>query len=116
MEVNGSAIGTFRIVHYIMGVRFSGVSVKWGSTILDFVQLQPCLKSPERGQYSITLVHMPLWFCDNHNNCNDYLEEWPAASLNMYYGKSVMLVVLILYKPRGTKATWIVCGNRGRPM
>ena len=33
IEVNGRTVGTFRIVHYIMGVRFSGVSVKWGSTV-----------------------------------------------------------------------------------
>ena len=28
IEVNGSTVGTFRIVRYIMCVRFSGVSVK----------------------------------------------------------------------------------------
>ena len=33
IEVNGRTVGTFRIVHYIMGVRFSGVSVKRGSTV-----------------------------------------------------------------------------------
>ena len=33
IEVNGRAIGTFRIVCYIVGVRYSGVSVKRGSTV-----------------------------------------------------------------------------------
>ena len=33
IEVNGKIVGTFRIVRYIMSVRFSGVSVKWGSTV-----------------------------------------------------------------------------------
>ena len=35
IEVNGRTVGTFRIVRYIMGVRFSGVSVKRGSTVTD---------------------------------------------------------------------------------
>ena len=30
VEVNGRTVGTFRIVCYIMGVQFSGVSVKRG--------------------------------------------------------------------------------------
>ena len=30
IEVNGRAVGTFRIVHYIVGVCYSGMSVKWG--------------------------------------------------------------------------------------
>ena len=34
IEVSGRAVGTFRIVRYIMGVRYSGVSVKWGSTVV----------------------------------------------------------------------------------
>ena len=33
IEVNGRAIRTFRIVHYIMDIRYSGVSVKRGSTV-----------------------------------------------------------------------------------
>ena len=33
IEINGRAIGTFRIVRYIVGVRYSGVSVKRGSTV-----------------------------------------------------------------------------------
>ena len=33
IEVNGRAVGTFRIVCYIMGVHYSGVSVKRGSTV-----------------------------------------------------------------------------------
>ena len=33
IEVNGRAVGTFRIVRYIVGVRYSGVSVKRGSTV-----------------------------------------------------------------------------------
>ena len=33
IEVNGMAVGTFIIVRYIMGVRYSGVSVKRGSTV-----------------------------------------------------------------------------------
>ena len=32
IEVNGRAILTFRIVRHIVGVRYSRVSVKWGST------------------------------------------------------------------------------------
>ena len=35
IEVNGRTVGTFRIARYIMGVRFSEVSVKWGSTVLQ---------------------------------------------------------------------------------
>ena len=31
-EVNGRTVGAFRIVHYIVGVHCSGVSVKRGST------------------------------------------------------------------------------------
>ena len=34
IEVNGRTVRTFRIVRYIMGVHFSGVSVKRGSTVL----------------------------------------------------------------------------------
>ena len=37
IEVNGRAVGTFRIVRYIVGVRYLGVSVKRGSTV--FVHL-----------------------------------------------------------------------------
>ena len=33
IEVNGMAVRTFRIVHYIVGVRYSGVSIKRGSTV-----------------------------------------------------------------------------------
>ena len=33
IEVNGRAIRTFRIVLYIVGVHYSGVSVKRGSTV-----------------------------------------------------------------------------------
>ena len=34
IEVDGRTVGTFRIVRYIMGVRFSGVSVKRGSNVV----------------------------------------------------------------------------------
>ena len=34
IEVNGMPVGTFRIVRYIVGVRYSGVFVKRGSTVL----------------------------------------------------------------------------------
>ena len=34
IEVNGMAVGTFKIVSYIVGVCYSGVSVKQGSTVL----------------------------------------------------------------------------------
>ena len=33
IELNGRTVGTFRITRYIMGVRFSGVSVKRCSTV-----------------------------------------------------------------------------------
>ena len=33
IEVNGRTVGTFRIIRYIMGVRFSGASVKKDSTV-----------------------------------------------------------------------------------
>ena len=33
IEANGRTVGTFRIVRYIVGVRFSVVSVKRGSTV-----------------------------------------------------------------------------------
>ena len=32
--VIGRTVGSFRIVHYIMGARFSGVSIKRGSTVV----------------------------------------------------------------------------------
>ena len=32
IEVNGMAVGTFKIVRYIVGVRYSGVSVKFHCT------------------------------------------------------------------------------------
>ena len=35
IEVNGRAVGIFIIVRYIVGVRYSGVSVKRGSTVLQ---------------------------------------------------------------------------------
>ena len=35
IEVNGRAVRTFRIVRYIVGVRYSGVSVKRGSTVVQ---------------------------------------------------------------------------------
>ena len=35
IEVNGRTVGTFRIARYIIDVRFSGVSVKRGSTVLN---------------------------------------------------------------------------------
>ena len=35
IEVNGRTVRTFRIVHYIVGVRYSGVSVKRGSTVFE---------------------------------------------------------------------------------
>ena len=38
VEVNGRAVGTFRIVRYIVGVRCSGVSIKRGSTVADTTQ------------------------------------------------------------------------------
>ena len=38
IEVNGRAVGTLRIVRFIVGVRYSGVSVKWGSTVLPIVE------------------------------------------------------------------------------
>ena len=54
-------------------------------------------------EYSISLVHTLPWFLtmlklkvDNHDDCSDFLEEQPAALLSVYYGKSVVLVVLIL--------------------
>ena len=34
IEVNGRTVGTFRIVRYVVGVCFSGVSIKRGSTVL----------------------------------------------------------------------------------
>ena len=42
IEVNGRAVGTFRIARYIVGVRYSGVSVKWGSTVLTFIKCMVC--------------------------------------------------------------------------
>ena len=47
---NGRTVGTFRIVHDIMGVRFSGVSVKRGSTAL--IALTDQLQS-----LKVTLAH-----------------------------------------------------------
>ena len=38
VEVNESAVGTFRIVYYIVGVCYSGVSVKRGSTVHIYYQ------------------------------------------------------------------------------
>ena len=33
------AVGTFRIVRYIVGVRYSGVSVKQGSIVCHFIYM-----------------------------------------------------------------------------
>ena len=41
IEVNGRAVRTFIIVRYIVGVRYSGVSVKRGSTILVLAETHP---------------------------------------------------------------------------
>ena len=38
IEVNGRAVGTFRIVNYIVGVHYSGVSIKRGSTVLEYIR------------------------------------------------------------------------------
>ena len=37
IEVNERTVGTFRIVCYIVGVHFLGVSIKRGSTVLVFL-------------------------------------------------------------------------------
>ena len=52
-------------------------------------------------EYSITLVHTPTRFIAMLHSCmvddcSDIMEERPAASLNVYYRKSAVLVVLIL--------------------
>ena len=44
IEVNGRIVGTFRIVCYIVGVRFSGVSVKRGSTVFIIVTLNLAMR------------------------------------------------------------------------
>ena len=41
IEVNGRTVGIFRIVRYIVDVRYSGVSVKRGSTVLDSRNMPP---------------------------------------------------------------------------
>ena len=43
IEVNGKTVGTFRIVRYTMGVHYSGVSVKWGSTVVTHGTVQQLL-------------------------------------------------------------------------
>ena len=45
IEVNGRAVGTSRIVRYIVGVHYSGVSVKWGSIVVTSVFPSPGLAS-----------------------------------------------------------------------
>ena len=52
IEVNGRTVGTFRIVCYIMGVHFSGVSVNQGSTVVLLVVLPV-------GKADLS----PLWSC-----------------------------------------------------
>ena len=62
IEVNGRTVGTFRNVRYIMDVRFSGVSVKRGSTVHRYNQLQnlrTCtLLSQERSLEASTKVQV----------------------------------------------------------
>ena len=48
IEVNGMAVGTFRIVRYIVGVRYSGVSVKRGSTVCMYVCMCICIRTSYR--------------------------------------------------------------------
>ena len=55
IEVNGRAIGTFRYVRYIVGVRYSGVSVKWGSTVCR--KLGECCVVHSNGFISIGTGH-----------------------------------------------------------
>ena len=43
-KVNGRTVGTFRIVRYIVGVRFSGVSVKRGSTVPMYEIIAMCIE------------------------------------------------------------------------
>ena len=50
IEVTGRAVGTFRIVRYIVGVRYSGVSIKRGSTVIVVIVVQfPALKPEVMG-------------------------------------------------------------------
>ena len=53
----GRAVGTFRIVRYIMGVLYSGVSVKRGSTVFDMATI--CwLENQFVYHVPIALVHL----------------------------------------------------------
>ena len=54
IEVNGRAIGTFRIVRYIVGVRFSGVSVKRGSTVVNTIT---CTAAPRVWHFSASYLY-----------------------------------------------------------
>ena len=53
IEVNGRAIGTFRIVRYIVGVRYSVVSVKRGSTVCNIHCI--CVQSNLYMYYDFTI-------------------------------------------------------------
>ena len=56
IEVNGRTVGTLRIVHYIVDVRFSGVSVKRGST----VALLLCNESMKKHESAFLVPHFLL--------------------------------------------------------
>ena len=65
IEVYGDMVRTFRIVCYVTGVRGWGVSVKWGSTVVDpvlYYRIHTCLcKYGKNSQFAIngysTLKH-----------------------------------------------------------
>ena len=54
------------------------------------IQLVSCICAPSVPCGAIMLK------VNNHDNSSDLLEEQPAASLSVYYGRSAALVVLIL--------------------
>ena len=84
IEVNGMAVGTFRIVCYIVGVCYSGVSVKRGSTVCDIVFHRERQGRRLHRQFSsgFQLPHL------------SYVSNTAVSSeLNMVYDTSVLTVL-----------------------
>ena len=98
IEVNGRTVGTFRIVHYIMGIRCWGMSIKWGFTVFHVWDMNSLLSIsvltcgctylsgfhifcglPWRLWFAIT--HMKGWispqtYCSFHKLCNTNKSHW----------------------------------------
>ena len=66
IEVDGRAVGTFRIVRYIVGVRYSGVSVRGGSTVLVKLQALAAVGIRAEMQFLACCVSLGKYFRATH--------------------------------------------------